>query len=158
MENKCKIKKICVHNGVFHADDVTVVALMRLLGVHEYERVNIAPEEAEDILIADIGLGKYDHHQIDAKRYPDGGKYASIGLVWEDFGEYLIEDKKLRDYFRDKFIRPIEKADNGEGTCSLANVVNGFLPMWDDTVYDYDKAFPIAVDFINDRTRKPPLL
>lgn len=143
-----KIKKVYVHSGIFHADDVTVVAIMRLLGVKNYERVSVAPEDREDIIIADIGFGEFDHHQTDAKKYPDGGKYAACGLIWKEFGHLLISDKDLCNAFRDKILRPIEKADNGEGSCSFSSVISSFLPLWNDEKQDYETGFSLAVDFM----------
>lgn len=148
MKDIRKIKKVYVHSGVFHADDVTVVAIMRLLGVKKYERVTIAPEDREDIIIADIGFGEFDHHQVDAKKYPDGGKYAACGLIWKEFGHLLIPDTDLCNAFRDKILRPIEKADNGEGSCSFSSVISSFLPLWNDKNQDYETGFILAVDFM----------
>ncbi len=67
------IKKIITHAGVFHADEVLAVAILRYYGINcQVERkFNVSPEELNDpsILVLDVAkvhdpmLGNFDHHQ-----------------------------------------------------------------------------------------------
>ena len=81
-----KIKEIYIHGGIFHSDDVMCVALARIANPQvKFQRVFKAPTEVEEVVIvADIGGGKYDHHQIDAEVRPNGEKYAACGLLLRD--------------------------------------------------------------------------
>jgi len=83
--------KIATHNGIFHADEVTAIVLLKLFEDDEAS-VTRLKHETKDFssydMVIDIGRrfdGKkyFDHHQY------KGGK-SSAGLIWE----YLeVEDK-----------------------------------------------------------------
>ena len=125
-------KKIVVHGGVFHADDVMCVAILRTLFPEiKIERVFKAPEPEEGVIIADIGGGKYDHHQPDARLRKDGCKYAACGLIYEDFGPLLWPDMDSFESFRDRYIIPIENTDNGLEPNPLSSAIHAFNPTWD---------------------------
>ena len=78
-----KIKEIYIHGGIFHSDDVMCVALARIANPQvKFQRVFKAPTEVEEgVIVADIGGGKYDHHQIDAEVRPNGDKFAGTALA-----------------------------------------------------------------------------
>ena len=80
--------KIATHNGIFHADEVTAIALLKLFGNDEISLTRLK-HETKDFssfdMVIDIGKrydGKkyFDHHQY------KGGK-SSAGLIWEYLGE-----------------------------------------------------------------------
>ena len=86
-------KKIVVHAGLFHADDVLCVAMMRILNADiSVERVYKVPEHVDDdTIVADIGGGKYDHHQANAPIRRDGFPHCAASLMWEDgYGEQVV--------------------------------------------------------------------
>lgn len=123
--------KIGVHSGVFHSDDVFVVALFKMLA--KFLNVDINIERITDVdvdnwdtecgdpfkgIVADIGGGRYDHHQFTFEFDDDGDieedtlknvpchyhpyapiPKAAIGLIWSDFGTNLcslwLHDKGL---------------------------------------------------------------
>lgn len=68
------ITRIYIHAGTFHADDVMSVSIVRLLNpAAQYERIIRVTElddvYAEDnVIVADIGGGIFDHHGPAAKR------------------------------------------------------------------------------------------
>ena len=89
MENST-FKAGMTHAGKFHADDVFASALLRVVYGKDFKisRVRTVPEDvADDVLVFDIGGGKYDHHQNgsavrkDAESPLDGIPYASFGLL-----------------------------------------------------------------------------
>ena len=86
------IRKNYVHNGVFHCDDVMCVAIMKSAFPDiEVQRTNRPPKiYGNDVIVADIGFGKYDHHQPNAELRPDGKKYAACGLVFRDFWQNIF--------------------------------------------------------------------
>lgn len=133
------------HGGKFHADDVFSSALLRILNPNiQFTRVFSVPEEY-DGLVFDIGLGKFDHHQHDAKVRPNGVAYASFGLLWQEFGEQLVgaeEAERVDEYF----VQPMDKDDNIGCGNAIADVISSFNPSWDSDK-DPDACFEEAVEF-----------
>lgn len=129
-----KINSILVHAGSFHADDAFAAALvMAASGRHlSVKRCFSIPENLPDsVVVADIGRGKYDHHQDDAKRRADGKKYAACGLLYEDLKENLFVTEEAREAFRSRYILPIEDADNGISNNPLTSYIDDMNPDWD---------------------------
>ncbi|MDO4611299.1 MAG: MYG1 family protein [Candidatus Saccharibacteria bacterium] len=150
-----KINKIIVHGGIFHTDDVLCVALARIANpLVEISRVLEAPTKIEDgVIVADIGLGKYDHHQADAEIRPTGEKYAACGLLLRDIWEDIFPSEGHYLAFERNFIMPIEKQDNGGDKNPLSLAINGFVPARDDDA-DMDEAFLEAVSFMETIVRR----
>lgn len=58
----------------------------------------ITKEDRErDVIIYDIGYGKFDHHQEDAKVRENGIKYASFGLLFDYYAKDLLESLGVED-------------------------------------------------------------
>ena len=151
------MKKVIVHNGVFHADDCMVVAMMKWLYpeiVVERKGINQITDEDKndpDILIADIGYGEFDHHQKDAKLRSDGNKHAACGLVFEKFKNELFPDESSARLFRNSFIIPIEDADNGISHNSITSAIIAFRPnILNNSPTAMESRFDEAVDFLYD--------
>lgn len=145
-----KPDRVIVHGGIFHIDDVTVVALLKkAFGEIEVRRMNdISEFEAdENTIIADIGNGKYDHHQMDAKLRPDGNKYAACGLIYDEIAELIFPDAEAIEYFRNVYIIPIEDHDNGLRRDTLSVLIGAMNPQWDSNV-SFDDAFNNAVQLM----------
>lgn len=126
-----------VHAGVFHADDICVMALLNVLS-----RRGVVPicdfkihEEAD--IIADVGM-KYDidgeqkffdHHQ-DLPLRADGTKPSALGLV----ADWLFEPKTRKAL--DRYITPIERLDNGQelrkGEVNYFSFVATFNNCWNE--------------------------
>jgi len=79
--------QLVTHNGQFHADEVTAVALLHLFDKVNLAELNISRtrdlqiiEQADIVLdvgaIYDLSSLRFDHHQI------VGGSVSSAGLVW----------------------------------------------------------------------------
>jgi uncharacterized UPF0160 family protein len=115
-------------NPRFHTDDVSATALLELLFVDKYgiktELVKTFKPAEEgytddtvDCVVYDIGLGQYDHHQVGEEANhvfrPDGGKYASVGLIWREVGTEFVSDEKHKTYVYESLIKYIDDADNG---------------------------------------------
>ena len=171
------IEKVYVHSGMFHADDVAVVALMQILNpAVEWERVNVAPSVCgQDELVADIGGGKYDHHQDDTPIRKDGFKHSAASLVWEEYGPEIVRTVSAIHHFPDSeveaivarfdamVLRSIVTIDNGyelsatdyenqvlggNDVFSLSTMVSQFNPNWDCSL-PADVMFTLAVKFVN---------
>ena len=96
------IKKLYVHGGSFHADDVFCAAVLSIINRNlEVERVLITGKDLTDIengiLMADIGGGAFDHHQEDAAIRKDGIKHSAVTLrSFLRQGSTRPQDKALR--------------------------------------------------------------
>ena len=145
------------HGGVMHSDEVFATALLRLIDskfeiIRQKDRSDAIPCD-DDILVFDIGLGRFDHHQKDAKLRPTGKKFSSVGLIleefWEDMGlskeEYLHLDKTI--------IEKIDLCDNYGDFCDYAHIIDSFNTSWkvskdlsqEQYILEQDKSFENAV-------------
>lgn len=150
------------HGGVMHADEVFATALLRLIDkdfkiIRQRHREDEIPT-SQNILIFDIGLGIFDHHQKDAKLRPSGKKYSSVGLIlkefWQDMGlteeEYLHLDKTI--------IERIDLSDNYGDLCDYATMIDYFNLSWvvlkdktENEIIDLENEyFEKAVEFANE--------
>lgn len=136
------------HTGVFHADDVFSAALLKILNPEiEISRVFKVPEDVpEDMIVFDIGFGRYDHHQKDVEVRESGVKYAAFGLLWRKFGHLLVSKKNVKK-FDESFIKFLDDSDNGGVLNPMTIAVSSFVPNWDDEDQDMNAAFCRAVDF-----------
>ena len=85
------ITSVIVHAGTFHADDALAAALVLTAAGRDIpvKRYFTVPEGLPDtVIVADIGRGKFDHHQDDARCRADGSKYAACGLLYEELQEW----------------------------------------------------------------------
>ncbi|MCD8133028.1 MAG: MYG1 family protein [Clostridiales bacterium] len=144
-----KVSKLIVHGGVFHADDVMCAALVRMINPDvQVERVFQVPENPEDgTVVADIGGGRYDHHQSDAEKRENGEKYAACGLLLRDCWRQIFPDEASYRSFDEDVIRPIERMDNGVVSNPFSLAVSSFVPNW-DSEETMDQAFESAVAFV----------
>lgn len=97
-----KLKKIAVHNGVFHGDDVVAVAACYLLYGCEVQEVLRIPARDDDAqkaasvhgyTLVDVGGGQFDHHSVAAREntYHNGVIKSAVGKVLEQ----AVEDQKI---------------------------------------------------------------
>lgn len=147
--------KLIVHGGVFHADDVMCAAMAKVLNpdVEIIRTVQLDPKDVEmngtnGIYIADIGGGKYDHHQQDAAIRDDGNKYAACGLLYNEWKDKLFPNNPgAQKYFEEVFIKPIEQADNGIAPNSLTTAIGSAVPTWRESDKSMDAEFNRMVGF-----------
>ncbi len=146
---------VAIHNGLFHADDVFSIILLRQLAKVCGFKLNVIrtrdPKKlAEADMRVDVG-GKwdeatmnFDHHQKDPKlMQPEGVKHAAFGLVckWCMTPEFLNE-------FRPRYVLGIEYVDNGgkkNEYPSIGVVVPAFNPAYGEEE-DFDRHFEMAVE------------
>ena len=146
-----EVQKLVVHDGVFHADDVLCAAMAKALNpdvwIQRTRRIDPADlaMDGNGVYIADVGGGKYDHHQPDAAVREDGAKYAACGLLYKEWKDDLFNTKEGQQYFEDTYIKPIEVTDNGGERNMLSHAIGGLNPSWDQKT-DWDAAFYEAVD------------
>ena len=92
--------KYITHAGTMHADEVFATAFLDLYKkdvvltrVTEIDNTKVR----KDAIIYDIGRGKFDHHQADAKLRDNGIKYSSFGLLFEEYGKDYLKQQKIKD-------------------------------------------------------------
>lgn len=92
--------KYITHAGTMHADEVFATAFLDLYKkdvvltrVTEIDNTKVR----KDAIIYDIGRGKFDHHQADAKLRESGIKYSSFGLLFEEYGKDYLKQQKIKD-------------------------------------------------------------
>jgi len=157
------MKSVAVHNGIFHADDVLSVAIIKLI----YPKLKIIrTRDFEEIIKADFRVdvgeiynpetGDFDHHQNEFnEKRKNGIPYASAGLVWRHFGNKLVNSKEAFDYIDERIIQALDAEDNGVKVYSqeiispytLGDVIGSFNPNWQEKNANKDEAFEGAVLF-----------
>jgi uncharacterized UPF0160 family protein len=137
--------KIATHNGIFHADEVTAVALLRVF-VDNDVRVTRLPHQYASFndfdMVIDMGRrydGKkyFDHHQN------RGGK-SSAGLIWEYIGKGEAYPKIS------KFVEMIDRHDTGvhkAGEFEYPNLIRCYNDASDIYGQRQDSAFEEAAAF-----------
>lgn len=149
------------HGGTMHADEVfaTVILDRAIPNLTVYRAAQPPANLAPNVIVYDIGGGKYDHHQPDGNgRRANGVPYASAGLIWKEFGPAICAeaaDPGAVWASVDKcLIQGIDAEDNGEfpgydypaRPASVNQVISGFNPVWDSDETS-DDAFIQAFKF-----------
>lgn len=157
--------KMAVHNGVFHADEVFCVAVMQSIE-EDVQVVRTRKQEIIDTcdIVADVGEGKYDHHQVDKVLREDGIPYCAFGLLWQDFGlAYVskqfpemidpVQKQEIVDKVAVDFITQFDASDNGitlntyeTPVTTLSQVISSFMP-FRGSMEEADAAFLEAAAF-----------
>lgn len=158
---KQELANVVTHGGLFHADEVlATVILSKVLGDVTVLRTFKVPEGlSDDVIVYDIGFGKFDHHQKGGNGARENGvPYAAVGLIWKEYGHQIVENTANHELVwelidRD-LIQGVDATDNGAmpkpeselSNMSFSNIISGFNPTWDSNE-DSDEAFSKAVEF-----------
>lgn len=155
------------HGGIFHADEVlATVILSKVLGEElTVLRTFKVPENlSNDVIVYDIGFGKFDHHQKGGNGARENGvPYAAVGLIWKEYGHQIVENtanpELVWELIDRDLIQGVDATDNGampkpetESTgpvvrnMSFSAIISSFNPTWDSSE-DPDEAFIKAVEF-----------
>ena len=152
---------VVTHGGVFHADEVlATVILSKVLEDITVLRTSKVPEGlADDVIVYDIGFGRFDHHQKGGNGARENGvPYAAVGLIWKEYGHKLVEDtvnpELVWSLIDRDLIQGVDATDNGAmpksgsiaHNMSFSNIISSFNPTW-DCAEDPDEAFIKAVEF-----------
>lgn len=148
--NSKNVLAIQVHGGVFHADDVAMVALFKALNTVNLKVIRDFKITEEADIVADVGMKydldgdqlHFDHHQELSLR-ADGTKPSALGLV----ADWLFEPKTRKAL--DRYITPIERLDNGQelrkGEVNYFSFVACFNSCWNEGI-SQDTQFCKAVE------------
>lgn len=158
--NVFKKRKILVtHPGTYHIDDLftTAVLSIRFNGNIKIIRTNnkVIMDKAD--FVYDIGgkydkeKGRFDHHQKDGPVRESGIPYASLGLVWEKFGEEICGSKEVAKKIENKIVVPIDAEDNGFDIIqtlykdvfpyAVGDIFKAWIPTWKEDFRTIDKSF-----------------
>ncbi len=153
---------VVTHAGVFHADEVmaTVILDRALEGVEVLRTFRVPENLPEDVIVYDIGGGKYDHHQKGGNGVRENGvPYSSCGLIWKEFGHKVVEEAETPNpelvwslIDRD-LIQGIDALDNGAmpkaeypaQALTITGIISQCNPNWDEDL-DADEAFEKACE------------
>ncbi|MBP6925597.1 MAG: MYG1 family protein [Candidatus Pacebacteria bacterium] len=132
------MKTLVTHNGKFHADDILACAVLQLVLDARGETYSvIRTRDPKTILegdfVFDVGgeydaeRNRFDHHQLGgAGKYESDIPYASIGLVWKQYGEELCGSAEIAGMIEDQIVIPVDADDNGVALFELKGDVAPF--------------------------------
>lgn len=147
--NSKNVLAIQVHGGVFHADDVAMVALFKALNTVNLKVIRDFKITEEADIVADVGMKydldgdqlHFDHHQELSLR-ADGTKPSALGLV----ADWLFEPKTRKAL--DRYITPIERLDNGQelrkGEVNYFSFVATFNSCWNEGISQNTQFFQVV--------------
>ena len=149
--NSKNVLTVQVHSGVFHSDDVAVIALFKALNTVNLKVIRDFKITEEADIVADVGMEysyddfkqlRFDHHQ-DLPLRADGTKPSALGLVADWLLDPVVRQKL------DRFITPVERQDNGQelrkGEVNYFSFVATFNSNWNEGI-DQDYQFFQAVE------------
>ena len=151
-------KRSCgVHDGTFHADELTACALLMLFDLIDEEKI-IRTRDLDLLAtceyVCDVGgvfnpdQKLFDHHQADYE-----GPLSSAGMILE----YLKNNQMITldeyNFFNQSLVMGVDAHDNGRdpltpGVCSFSHVISNFTPIhYDCSPEEQNQAFLRALKF-----------
>lgn len=160
--NNSNFKVGITHSGKFHADDVFSSALLKILfpEIRIFRKSKITDNDrSDDVIIFDIGGGRYDHHQPPKLKETrtDGTPYAAFGKIWRDFGYMIFPEQDDRDYLDNILVKHIDNTDNGGAPNPLTSAIKVFNSNWDDDKtqdLQFEKAVAFAKEILENYIAK----
>ena len=132
---KIEDAKYITHSGTMHADEVFATAFLSLYkgDIDLFRTPEVNPDNYPDVIIYDVGRGKFDHHQEGREVRENGIPYCSLGLLWKEFGKDFLRKRNIEhadevfEYLDKDFIEGIDAIDNGifqkvESTYKMRNL------------------------------------
>lgn len=163
--------KIVTHNGYFHPDDLLAVSAL-LLKYPDAKVIRTRDEEiikSADIVVDvghvyDPGKCRFDHHMPEGAGVRGNGiPYASIGLVWKEFGEELAGGVEEAKVVEEHLITPIDAEDNGVDIYTLVSEEVSPYTLGDyfdsfienaETFEEFEEAFMKALPYAQELIKK----
>lgn len=147
-----------VHDGSFHADEVTAIALLVQAGLIDMNKVVRTRDEnrlAACDFVCDVGgvydpaSRRFDHHQVDYQ-----GKLSSAGMILEYLKETKVFSEEYAAYLHRTLVHGVDLIDTGAhkpefGVCTFSGVIANFMPVSYESIdEELHQAFFEAVDFV----------
>lgn len=145
-------KANCItHAGTFHADEVFASVILSKIkkDITLIRLPEVRGQVENDVIVYDIGGGRYDHHQFGGNGQRENGvKYASCGLIWKEFGKEMLKKYKVGDidytwqYIDKSLIQFIDADDNGQlprtdisyKYVHISKIIGLFNPKWNEDI------------------------
>ena len=158
------LRSVAVHDGSFHADEVSACALLLTFGLVDREKIMRSRDPAilaKCEYACDVG-GVYDparklfdHHQASYQ-----GSFSSAGMILLYLYNQGILTAQKYYFLNDSLIKGVDEHDNGKaplipGTTSFSQIISNFLPI--EYEVDSEKeltAFLRAVDFAHGHMKR----
>ena len=147
-----------VHDGTFHADEVTAAALLILFDLVDRDQI-VRTRDMSKLdtceFVCDVGgifdpdSKRFDHHQSDYT-----GALSSAGMILNYLRDTGVIDQALHQFYAEHLIDGIDAIDNGAytsppGHCTFSTVVSEFIPVKHDaSKEELDQAFFEALAFV----------
>jgi uncharacterized UPF0160 family protein len=145
-----KIPRSCgIHDGTFHADEVTACGLLLLFDLIDKDKI-FRTRDQEKLLhceyVCDVG-GVYDpssklfdHHQADYQ-----GTLSSAGMVLLYLKEKGIITPEEYNHFNSHLVTGVDDHDNGvdpqiPGICTYSHIMTNFTPIHHDASDEENEA------------------
>ena len=155
-------RSIGIHDGAFHADEVTACALLIVFGLADEDKI-VRTRDAQRLLlceyVCDVGgiyapeAKLFDHHQASYQ-----GELSSAGMILNYLREQGVISPEQFHFFNNGLILGVDAHDNGRspqllGYCTFSHVIANFNPVSyesEDEALDiaFHKAVQFAVDHI----------
>lgn len=146
-----------VHDGSFHADEVSACALLIHFGLVDRNKV-IRSRDLEKLKICeyvcDVGgvydsaLKRFDHHQIEYK-----GDLSSAGMILLYLKEHQKLGASVYEHLNHSWILGVDAHDIGKytadiGTSTFSHIIANFMPIhYDASDKELKAGFDEALDF-----------
>lgn len=152
-----RARSVGVHDGSFHADEVTACALLALFDRIDRDKIVRSRDLsvlAECEFVCDVGglydpvLKRFDHHQLQYE-----GELSSAGMIWLHLKEQGIVDEATYEFVNQAMVLGVDAHDNGRtipevGVCTFSGVISNFVPPQYDAPHAVQTAcFLQAFDF-----------
>lgn len=150
-------KSVGVHDGVFHADEITAVALLVILDLVDPKNVVRSRQEEKLALceyVCDVGgiydpqRKLFDHHQASYK-----GEMSSAGLILTYIKEQKLMKAEEAHFIYHSLVKGVDDHDNGRspqipGITLFSHVIANFAPpTYQADAKEMDNAFHEALEF-----------
>jgi uncharacterized UPF0160 family protein len=148
---------LAVHNGAFHADEVTAAAMLILFGLVDPTQI-IRTRDLnlihQCLYVCDVGgiydptILRFDHHQHTYR-----GFLSSAGMVLAHLHETQIISQELFKYLNDSLIHGVDEHDIGTsppmpGYTHYSHIIASYNPIhYEATEEEENEAFGQALDF-----------
>jgi uncharacterized UPF0160 family protein len=150
-------RSVGIHDGTFHADEVTACALLHLFNLIDSDKIRRTRDSkvlSQCEYVCDVGgiydpdKKLFDHHQAEYK-----GKMSSAGMILlylHDTGHLNTQDY---NFFNNSLILGVDAHDNGvgpllPGVCTYSQLISNFTPIKYDSIPEtQNQAFMEAFHF-----------
>lgn len=157
-------RSLGIHDGTFHADEVTACALLLLFDLIDQEKI-VRTRDPERLAlceyVCDVGgiyapaAKLFDHHQSTYQ-----GDLSSAGMVLHYFKQVGVITPEEFNFFNNTLVLGVDAHDNGRapqqtGYCTFSHVIANFNPIaYESDVAALESAFQEALSFASGHVRR----